>query len=253
MIGAPALRLHGVGVRYGRHVAVHRLSGCFAPGSMTAIVGPNGAGKSSLLRALAGLVGASGPARLEGRIESDGASERRPAYLAQAPEMDRRFPLDCGDLAAAGLWAALGPFAAAPPSAAARIEKALAAVGLAGFARRPIAELSVGRFRRLLFARMLVQDAPVLLLDEPFAALDAATTGDLLRLLQRLHAEGRSVIAALHDLEMVRTAFPDCLLLARAPVAWGPTETVLTAANLHRAAAMVAASEAPAAACERAA
>ncbi|MGN6116249.1 MAG: metal ABC transporter ATP-binding protein, partial [Nitrobacter sp.] len=97
---------------------------------------------------------------------------------------------------------------------------------------RPIGTLSGGQMQRMLFARVLLQDADVIVLDEPFNAIDAKTSADLLALVRRWHAEKRTVLAALHDLEMVRANFPDTLLLARGAVAWGPTAQVLSAENL---------------------
>ncbi len=89
--------------------------------------------------------------------------------------------------------------------------------------------LSGGQFQRVLFARLLLQDAAIILLDEPFRAVDTKTVEDLLRLIGRWHSEGRTVIAALHDLDQVRAHFPKTLLIAREVVAWGPTKQVLTA------------------------
>ena len=103
------------------------------------------------------------------------------------------------------------------------IEQALAAVGLDGFENRPIGTLSGGQMQRVLFARVLLQDARLILLDEPFNAIDAKTTADLMALVRRWHGEGRTVLAVLHDMELVRAHFPETLLLARGPVAWGPT------------------------------
>jgi zinc/manganese transport system ATP-binding protein len=250
---APDIRLTDVTVSYARHPAVHHVSGRFAPGSMTAIVGPNGAGKSTLLRAVAGLAEADGKARLEGRIDRGGLDPRAVAYLPQQAALDRQFPIACRDLVATGLWPLLGAFAAVPGDARDRADTALQAVGLAGFARRPVASLSAGQFQRALFARMLLQDAPVLLLDEPFTALDARTTADLLALLVRWHGEARTIIAVLHDLDMVRETFPSCLLLARDAIAWGPTEEVLRPENRLRARRMAEAWEERTGVCERAA
>jgi zinc/manganese transport system ATP-binding protein len=101
----------------------------------------------------------------------------------------------------------------------------------------------------MLFARLLVQDAHVIVLDEPFSAIDARTIGDLLHLVQHWHAERRTVLAAMHDIDLVKANFPQTLLLAREPVAWGATREVLTADNLNKARHMCEAFDETAAAC----
>ena len=98
-----------------------------------------------------------------------------------------------------------------------------------GRLERRIGDMSVGEFQRALFARLILHDARAILLDEPFAAVDAQTTSVLLDLVARWHEEGRTVIAVLHDLDLVRRRFPSTLLLARRCVAWGPTEEALPA------------------------
>ena len=105
--------------------------------------------------------------------------------------------------------------------------------------------------QRALFARLLLQDADVILLDEPFTAIDARTTADLLELVRRWHGESRTVVAVLHDIETVRQAFPQTLLLAREAVAWGETATVLTPENLLKARRMVEAFDSHAVPCQR--
>jgi zinc/manganese transport system ATP-binding protein len=87
----------------------------------------------------------------------------------------------------------------------------------------------------MLFARLVAQNARLILLDEPFAAIDARTTAELLSLVRRWHDEGRTVLAALHDVELVKAIFPETLLLAREPVAWGATREVLTVENMNKA------------------
>src|SRR5262249_37185056 len=104
-----------------------------------------------------------------------------------------------------------------------------------GLEEQPIAQLSVGQFQRVLFARLMVQDAAIILLDEPFNAIDQRTSADLMRIVRDWHAAGRTVIAALHDLEQVNRDFPDALLMARELVAWGSSVNVVTPANLDRA------------------
>ncbi|MBZ6077407.1 zinc ABC transporter ATP-binding protein AztA [Microvirga puerhi] len=243
---ATSVRFDEVTLGYGRHPAVHHLDGEIAAGSLTAVVGPNGAGKSTLLK---GIVGTLAP--LEGRISLNGAGPGPVAYLPQAAEIDRSFPLSVYDLVAMGLWSRSGLFGGIGRKDRTRIEHALAAVGLIGFERRPISTLSGGQMQRALFARLLLQDASLILLDEPFTAIDAKTTADLLDLVRRWHAEKRTVVAVLHDLDMVRRVFPETLLIAREPVAWGETGHVLSPENLLTARQMVEAYDPHAAPCQR--
>ncbi|MGB8842404.1 MAG: ABC transporter ATP-binding protein [Aliidongia sp.] len=214
-------------VAYERHPALHHVGGCFAAGSLTAIVGPNGAGKSTLIKAIAGAVRPSG-----GRIDRGSAGPGRIAYLPQQSEIERSFPITVLDTVMLGHWRRIGWRRGVRPPEAAAATAALATVGLGQFEDRPISTLSAGQFQRVLFARLIVQDAPLILLDEPFTALDARTTHDLLHLVGQWHREGRTVIAVLHDFDQVRTHFPETLLLARELVAWGPTEAVMTVDNL---------------------
>lgn len=232
------IALHGVTVAYGGRTAVQGVSGRFAPGSLTAVAGPNGAGKSTLIKAVAGMLAVTA-----GRIDRGGLLARHFGILPQAAETDRSFPISVGDAVLLGAWAHMGALRGAG-AAAKRVRDALEAVGLAGMEGRPVGALSAGQVQRVLFARLLVQDAQVILLDEPFNAIDARTTADLLALLRGWHAEGRTVVAVLHDLDQVRAVFPDTLLLAREVVAWGPTAAVLTPGNLARARDMAAAWEA---------
>jgi zinc/manganese transport system ATP-binding protein len=229
-----AIRFQDLTLGYGRRPAVHHLAGTVAPGSLTAVVGPNGAGKSTLLK---GIVGTLKP--LEGAIDLSTGPRTRIAYLPQAADLDRSFPIGVYDLVAMGLWARSGLFGGIGRRDRGRIEEALAAVGLTGFERRPIGTLSGGQMQRALFARLLLQDASLILLDEPFTAIDAKTTADLLDLVRRWHDEARTVIAVLHDLDVVKRVFPETLLIAREPVAWGETGTVLSAPNLLRARRMI--------------
>lgn len=227
---APALRFNNLTLGYDRHPAVHHLDGAVAAGSLTAIVGPNGAGKSTLFK---GIVGVIRP--LAGRIERNGLDVREIAYLPQIAEIDRSFPINVFDMVAMGLWRSAGLLGGIGRTARRKVEEAVAAVGLTGFEERPIATLSGGQMQRTLFARLLLQDARLIVLDEPFTAVDAKTAADLFDLVQRWHREERTILASLHDLELVRSKFPEALLLARQAVAWGPTSGVLTAENLLKA------------------
>lgn len=227
-IGRGCVTVRDLTVGYRERLAVEALSGVFAPGSLTAIVGANGAGKTTLLHAIAGLV----PPR-HGSIDIAGRETPADlAYLPQSNAIDRDFPISVLEFAALGGWARIGALGRVPPDLRPRVMNALQAVGLDELATRRLGELSVGEFRRALFARVIVQDAAVVLLDEPFAGVDAATSTDLLRLLQRWHGEGRTVMVALHDLEQVIAIFPQTLVLACKPVAWGDTATALAPQNL---------------------
>jgi zinc/manganese transport system ATP-binding protein len=214
--------LHDVTVRYGRRVALEAVSGEFAAGSLTAIVGANGAGKSTLLGAIARVV------RLARGVVKCAARQRM-AFLPQLAALDTDYPLTAAELITLGGWREFGVFRA--PGSALRVRAAAAAetVGLAERLGRPIGELSAGELQRALFARLILQDAAVILLDEPFAAVDARTVSVLLDQVTRWHREGRTVIAVLHDLDLVRARFPSTLVLAGRCVAWGRTETVLPA------------------------
>jgi zinc/manganese transport system ATP-binding protein len=227
LIMTAALQFKNLTLGYDRHPAVHHLSGTVESGALVAVVGPNGAGKSTLFK---GIVGVLKP--LSGQIELGGLQARDIAYLPQAAEIDRSFPISVYDMVAMGLWHRTGLFGGIARSARHEIEHAIAGVGLNGFEGRPIATLSGGQTQRMLFARLLLQDARVIVLDEPFNAIDAKTMADLLDVVRRWHQEKRTVIAALHDIQLVKANFPQTLLLARRSVAWGDTAEVLTPENL---------------------
>jgi zinc/manganese transport system ATP-binding protein len=229
---------------YDRHPAVHHLNGVVEAGALLAVVGPNGAGKSTLFK---GIVGAIKP--LAGAIELGGVGVHDIAYLPQIAEIDRTFPITVYDMVAMGLWKRAGLFGGLGKDSHDAIEHALIAVGLTGFEQRPIGTLSGGQMQRMLFARLLLQDARVIVLDEPFNAIDVNTVGDLLDVVRRWHGEQRTVVAALHDIELVRANFPQTLLLAREPVAWGDTAQVLSPANLNKARQMCEAFDESAQAC----
>src|SRR5207249_11290326 len=156
-------------------------------------------------------------------IEGGGLKPQDIAYLPQAAEIDRSFPINVYDMVAMGLWRRAGLFGGIGRAARETVERALAAVGLTGFEDRAIGTLSGGQMQRMLFARLLLQDAHVIVLDEPFNAVDAKTSADLFDLVQRWHGERRTVLTAMHDIDFVRANFPETLLLAREPVAWGHT------------------------------
>lgn len=221
-----ALSFKDYSLGYDHSPAVMRLDTEITQGSLTAVVGPNGAGKSTLLK---GVTGSLQP--LSGQV-SLGVKQRKDiSYLPQQSEVDRTFPISVSELVAMGLWRDVGAFIGIGRAYRSRITEALASVGMSGFENRTIGSLSGGQLQRALFARLLLQDSSLVLLDEPFNAIDAGTTSDLINVVKRWHGEGCTIVAVLHDVEAVRAHFPETLLLARELVAHGPTEKVLTAEN----------------------
>ena len=219
----PALQFENTTLGYDRRPAVHHITGSVTSGSLLAVVGPNGAGKSTLLKGLAGTL-----KPLDGTIHFGDIARNDIAYLPQAADVDRSFPLSVFDLVSAGNWRKTGLFGGFRRSDRHAVSEALAGVGLAGFENRIIGTLSGGQLQRALFARLLLQDAKLILLDEPFTAIDTKTTADLLALIGRWHNEKRTIIAVLHDMDVVKEHFPQALLLAREPVAWGKTAQTLS-------------------------
>ncbi|MDD2867603.1 zinc ABC transporter ATP-binding protein AztA [Neomegalonema sp.] len=213
---------------YKSHPAVHHLSGALRAGSLTAVVGANGSGKSTLLKGIVGLL-----KPISGRTRI--APGLKIAYLPQQSGIDVSFPAQLRDLVGLGLWPKRGLLGRRRPEDEAAVSGALRAVGLAGFERRSLDTLSGGQLQRALFARVILQEADLILLDEPFNAVDARTIADLMSLILRWKDEGRTVLAVVHDLDLVRERFPEALLLARRLVAWGPARETLKPENLLKA------------------
>jgi zinc/manganese transport system ATP-binding protein len=239
----PHITLQNITIGYERHPAVHHLSLEIPPGSMVAVVGPNGAGKSTLLKALSGSM-----AIQSGHVH--GLSPNQTACLSQVSTLDTSFPIDVRGMVMMGLWRQRPVWGWYSEKHQQLCNDAMAAVGLTGFDHRNIDTLSGGQLQRARFARLILQDAPVALLDEPFAAIDQRTTSDLMTVLHRWQQQGKTVLAVLHDLAQVRAHFPTTLLLAREPIAWGATSEVLTPINWQRAMKMREPFDETAGACE---
>ncbi len=222
------IHIDNLTVAYEHHPAVHHLTASIRQGEWLAIVGPNGAGKSTLLNTMAGVI-----KNYEGSIS--GLHADHIAYLPQQTQLDKSFPITVFELVAAGLWKQIGFSASLNKQHRTLCEQALAAVGLQGFEHRMIGTLSGGQLQRSLFARVILQDQPVILLDEPFNAIDARTLSDLTQVIKQWHADSRTVITVTHDLDYVRQHCPRSLLLARECIADGKSSDVLTKDNLKRA------------------
>lgn len=215
---------------YDRHPAVHHLNATINPGDFLALVGPNGAGKSTLMKSILGHL-----TPMEGEIRLHGIQKEDISYLPQANAVDRQFPLSVGQFVASGMWQERGFAKAYKKADFDTVQDALQKVGLAGFEKRTLEALSGGQFQRLLFARKLMQKAKLLLLDEPFSGVDEQTIEDLMAVLVELHKQGATIVAVIHNLNLVRRYFPKSLLLSRELIAIGNTVTVLSAENLRRA------------------
>lgn len=226
--GPISITLKDLFVTYPNNPVISGLSCHFEAPALWAIAGPNGAGKSTLLKALLELQKYN-----SGKITFQGFCPCEVAYLVQQNQLDRRFPLTVGDTIAMGLFREVGIFRKYTKEQREKMQTALEKVGLAAFAKTPLQALSGGQFQRVLFARLILQDAPVIFLDEPFTGVDGQTIQDLVALLQTWVKEGRLVIAVLHDLHLVEDHFPNTLLLARRFYKWGPTLEVLTKENLR--------------------
>ncbi|RBP12538.1 zinc/manganese transport system ATP-binding protein [Pseudocitrobacter faecalis] len=183
------------------------VDGRITRGNLMAIVGANGCGKSTLLKTLAGFIPpVSGKVRWQ---------VRRPVigWLAQRQELDQQFPLTVQDVVSQGAWPRLSLLYGMGPGIRKRIATALERVGLLSLAKAPINTLSGGQFQRMLFARILVQQAPLVMLDEPFTGVDETTTEMLMSLILDMQRHGQTVLAVLHDSEKVARFFPQVLEL----------------------------------------
>ena len=175
-----------------------------AKGSLTAIIGANGSGKSSLLKVIAGL-----QKPLAGKVVLGVPRRGALSFLPQQQHLDRQFPISLQDLVAAGFWGSKQ----APETRKQRLEAVLERWHLIGLEQRPLMALSGGELQRALLARLSLADAPLLLLDEPHAALDESGQALLWEHIHAWHAEGRTLVVVCHDLAAVRQHMPQTLLI----------------------------------------
>jgi manganese/zinc/iron transport system ATP- binding protein len=229
----PALAFRGLTAGYGDRRVLDGIDLRIAGSAMTAIVGPNGAGKSTLLKAALGLIPATGEVRLLGQPRDQALP--RVAYVPQRAGVAWDFPARVRDVVAMGLFRETGLFGRLTPALRARVDLALARVGLSDLADRQIGALSGGQQQRTFIARALVQTPQLYLLDEPFAGVDAATEDAILTLLRALLDEGATVVAVHHDLATVRGRFDRAVLVGSGGVTEGPIATVLTPASVDAA------------------
>ena len=227
------ITLKNVTVSYQRHPALHHVSGTIAEGSITALVGPNGGGKSTLLKTLKGMLKIE-----EGRIDYSGIAPADISFMPQYHQLEFQFPVSVEELVLLGNWRRTRLCGALPKEAYHNMHQALEKVGLSSFEARRINTLSVGQLQRVLFARVMIEQSKIILLDEPFSAIDSNTADALWQIIHSWQKQGRTIVIAMHDLAQVRTHCPNSVLLAREVIGWGETQEVVTAGNLTRAKSM---------------
>ena len=230
----PALEVRRLTVSYETRPVLWDVDATFPSGALSAIVGPNGAGKSTLLRAALGLIPAdAGQALIQGRPARSALD--RVAFVPQRDAVDWDFPITVREVVEMGRYPVRGWLRRLTGEDRAVVDDALERVGMAPFARRQIGRLSGGQRQRVFIARALARQAPVMLLDEPFAGIDARTEATLLDLLHDLRGEGRSIVVVHHDLGTVRASFDWALVLNVRAVACGPVDEVIVPQTLRRA------------------
>ncbi len=233
-LAAPALEVRRLTASYSSRPVLWDVDATFPMGALSAIVGPNGAGKSTLLKAALGLIATdAGQALIQGRPVK--TSRDRVAYVPQRDAVDWDFPITVREVVEMGRYAQIGWVRRVQRSDQTLVADCLERVGMAAYASRQIGQLSGGQRQRVFIARALAQQAQVMVMDEPFAGVDARTEADILGLLQELRNEGRAVIVVHHDLGTVRAAFDWVLLLNVRAIAAGPVADVLTPETLRRA------------------
>ena len=200
---------------------------------LTAIIGPNGAGKSTLIKALLELI----PTRT-GTISCFGTSPKQYrkdiSYVPQRAQIDWEFPANVFDVVAMGLYGELGLLRRFSSAHKDRVQSALTDVDMADFATRQISQLSGGQQQRVFLARSIVQDAELILLDEPFGGIDAKSEAVIVDILRSQKQNGKSIVAVHHDLSTVKDYFDDVILLNKTVTAFGPVDDVFTKSNVEK-------------------
>lgn len=216
------LQIRNLALGYPDLTLFRHLSMDIEAGTTLAVLGANGAGKSTFVKMLLGLI-----EPLAGRLTWPAGRPAEIGYLAQMSEFDHRFPIRVRDLAAMGAWRGFGLRSGLDRAGRARVDAALDAAGVADLADRALHTLSGGQLQRTLFARVILQDAPLILLDEPFAAIDQTTEAHLLSIIRRWQAEGRAVVLVVHDLSSVLDHCSHALLLGNGTATYGTVNDVL--------------------------
>ena len=215
------IHLENAALGYAGRIVADNVSFSLAAGSLTAVHGPNGGGKTTLLNTLVG------NQAVQRGLMTVALPPTRIGYLPQQSGVDRRFPFTVFDFVSTGLWHQVGLQRSIERSGRATVAAALQKAGLTSLARSPLARLSGGQWQRARFARLIAQNSPLILLDEPFTSVDEHTTLDLLNLILQWHCQGRTILAVLHDRHQILQHFPQSLLFGQGNVTLGASAMLL--------------------------
>ena len=221
------LRIRDLALGYPDLTLFRQLSIDIEAGTTLAVLGANGSGKSTFVKVLLGLI-----SPLSGQLTWPEGRPREIGYLAQMTEFDRRFPIRVRDLVSMGAWRGFGLWSGLDRAGRDRVAAALDEAGVLSLGDRPLHSLSGGQLQRALFARVMLQDAPLILLDEPFAAVDQSTEEHLLSIIGHWRREGRAVVLVVHDLSAVLDHCSQVLLLGGGDATHGAVESVLAPERL---------------------
>lgn len=229
----PALETHDLTVTYHKRPVLYGVDVAVPEGNIVGVIGPNGAGKSTFIKSIMGVVPSSGGwVKIFGKPLKE--SLHRVGYVPQRESVDWDFPVTVMDVALMGTYGRLGLFRRPGKKERMIASEALDKLGMLPYANRQIGNLSGGQQQRVFLARALAQDSDLYLMDEPFAGVDAATEAAIIKLLQEMRENGKTVIVVHHDLQSAQEYFDMLILLNMRLVAFGETKDIFTQENLHK-------------------
>ena len=228
------LSVNQLTVSYGQVPVFTDLTVNFNSGKITGIIGPNGAGKSTLIKAILGLVKPhSGNVSYQNQPLKK--IQKNIAYVEQRKDLDLTFPINVFDLVLTGTYGKLGLFKSPNKQAIKACHKAIEQVDLTEFAERQIGNLSGGQLQRAFVARAIVQEAEVIVLDEPFVGIDLQSETAIMTIMKQWKVENKTIIVVHHDLNKVSSYFDDLVIMNHGLIDYGPTQQVYNAHNIEQA------------------
>ena len=226
------IQIENINVSYQQTLALDNITLNLEGPSITGIIGPNGAGKSTLIKALIGIIPHSG--KILFNKQPIRQQLNRISYVAQKADIDFNFPITVRECISLGLYPKTKFFKRLSKSDWSKVTDALTLLGLNDLAHRQISQLSGGQFQRVLIARCLVQEADIILLDEPFVGIDSVSEDIIMNTLRELRDKGKLILIVHHDLSKVPHYFDQVILLNRNLIASGPTTLIFNEDNLRK-------------------